>query len=361
MTSKLRVLVVEDSATVRQRLVEAIASDPDLEVVGEVGDGKAAVERCSAIRPDVVTTDRVLPVMTGVAATEHIMAYCPTPILIVSASVNRGELFQTYDALAAGAVDALEKPNGEHVDSEWDRRFVSAIKMAARIRVITHPRARLKLASRPASPFEGTPSERHPSEKSLRAIAIGTSTGGPAALRTLFQRLPENFTHPILLVIHIGESFSSALAEWLNAQSHLGVSYARDGEPLPPVGYGRVLMAPAGKHLVLRDGRLRLTGDPERHYCRPSVDTLFESVAAELGASAGACLLTGMGRDGAQGLLEVRRAGGRTLAQDEASSVIFGMPREAVLLQAAEQVLSLEGIADTLTRWTRPSATRGAP
>jgi two-component system chemotaxis response regulator CheB len=160
--------------------------------------------------------------------------------------------------------------------------------------------------------------------------------------------LPHGFPLPILLVIHIGKLFAPAFADWLDGQSSVRVGYAVDGDPLPPCGEGRVLMASPDSHLVLRQGKLQLTQDPERHSCRPSVDVLFESMAQELGADCAACLLTGMGRDGAEGLLAIRRADGRTIAQDEATSVVFSMPREAILLGAAEQVLPLEKIAPAL-------------
>src|SRR5258707_12698349 len=141
--AKTRILVVEDSPTVRKRLVEIVASDPEIELVGEVEDGRRAIEACQECRPDVVTMDMMLPIMSGLAATEYIMAHCPTPILVVSSSTNRGELFKIYDALAAGAVDVLEKPNGTEAEGVWERRFLSTVKLVARIRVITHPRARL--------------------------------------------------------------------------------------------------------------------------------------------------------------------------------------------------------------------------
>jgi two-component system chemotaxis response regulator CheB len=286
----------------------------------------------------------MLPVMSGLAATEYIMAYCPTPILIVSASTNRGELFRTYEALAAGAVDVIEKPRGDATDDGWDERFVAAVKIVARIRVITHLRARLKaLGDRPAAPLPLHASER----REPRAVAIGASTGGPAAILEILQAVPPGFPLPILIVLHIGDAFATALADWLDGQLSHGVALARDGEPLRDAG-GRVVLAPPGSHLAVRAGRLALTSEPERHSCRPSVDVLFESMAREYGSGAAAFLLTGMGRDGAAGLLAVRSAGGLTVAQDEATSVVYGMPREAVLLGAAERVLPLPAIGPFL-------------
>jgi len=344
--ARIRVLVVEDSLTVRKRLVEVVEADPELELVGEAEDGKRAIELCTRLRPDVVTLDMMLPVMTGLAATEYIMAYCPTPILIVSASTNRGELFKTYDALAAGAVDVLEKPRSDDAPGAWEELFTSRVKMASRIKVITHPRVRLDRVRRGAVASPRAPDGADAS--GCRAIAIGASTGGPAAVLRIAGALPADFSVPILLVIHISAAFGTGLAEWLESQSPLPVSFASDGDALPPAGDGRIILAPADRHLVLERDRLRLSGAPERHSCRPSVDVLFESLARELGPRAGACLLTGMGRDGAEGLLAIRRAGGATLAQDEQTSVVYGMPKEATLLGAAEQVLSLEAIAPAL-------------
>lgn len=335
---RVRVLVVEDSVTVRARLCEVLRADPELEVVAQADDGKRAIELCLALRPDVVTLDMMLPVMSGLAATEYIMAHCPTPILIVSASTNRGELFRTYEALAAGALDVLEKPRGDEEDDGWERKFVATVKLVSRIKVITHPRARLRelAAGRELPPRTFSP----PSVRNgCRAVALGASTGGPAAIMEVLRNLPAPFPLPVFLVLHIGEPFGSAFAEWLDGQTAHRVSYARDGERAPAAG--GVVMAPPDRHLVVRDGRTWLTTEPERHSCRPSVDVLFESLAREYRATTMAALLTGMGRDGAAGLLEIRRAGGLTIAQDEATSVVYGMPREAVLLGAAEHVLPL--------------------
>lgn len=341
--ARIRALLVDDSVTVRTRLATIIATDPELELVGEAGDGKRAIELCRALRPDVVSLDMDLPLMSGLAATEFIMAYCPTPIVIVTGSEGRGELFRSYDALAAGAVEVLGKLRAGGAE-DWDRLFLSTLKLASRIKVITHPRARLRGMGGPPAPAPEPP----PRVRPCRAVAVGASTGGPGAVRQVLRALSPAFPIPLLLVIHVGSPLGPALAEWLDGESPLRVGLARDGEPLPELGRSRVVMAPPGAHLVLERGRLRLSDGAERHACRPSVDVLFESMARELGPAAAACLLTGMGRDGAAGMLAVRRAGGATLAQDEETSVVYGMPREAVFLGAAEQVLPLEAIASAL-------------
>jgi two-component system chemotaxis response regulator CheB len=341
---RLRVLVVEDSLTVRRRLCEVLAGDRDIEVVGEAADGRQAIEACRTLRPDVITMDMMLPLMTGLAATEYIMAHFPTPILVVSASFNRGEVFRTFDALAAGAVDVLEKPTGLEPDGDWERRLLSSVKMAARIRVITHIRARMN---------SRTPTPHAPNRAWCQCVAIGASTGGPGAIVEVLRALPSPTRVPVLVVQHINEPFGTSFADWLDGQTSHRVSFAVDMEPLAGAA-GRVVMAPPGRHLVLQHGRLRLTSEAERHSCRPSVDILFESLAAEQGAGTAACLLTGMGRDGAGGLLAIRRAGGLTIAQDEATSVVYGMPREAALLGAAERVLPLGEIGPALAAVSMP-------
>ena len=345
--SRTRILVVEDSPTVRKRLAEILGSDPEIELIGEAEDGKRAIEICQKCRPDVITMDMMLPIMSGLAATEYIMAHCPTPILVVSASTNRGELFKIYESLAAGAVDVLEKPTGTEADDAWERRFLAAVKLVARIRVITHPRARL-LDLRRRAPESAPPLPDPPKTGQRHAlVAIGASTGGPGAIVEVLRGLPEAFRLPVLIVLHINEPFGTAFTEWLDGQTGRRVACPQDGAPVASA-IGRVVVAPGGRHLVVRDGRLRLTDASERHSCRPSIDVLFESVAAEYGASAAACLLTGMGRDGAAGLLKIREAGGLTIAQDESTSVIYGMPREAAMLGAANHVLRLQEIGPRL-------------
>ena len=359
--TRIRVLVAEDSLTIRRRFCEILDADPELEVVGEAENGKRAIELCEELRPDVMTLDMVMPVMSGLTAAEYIMAYRPTPILIVSASTNRGELFKTYDALAAGALDVLEKVND--LDRVWEAKLRATVKLLARIKVITHPRARLNGtplagAEQPVSPTLANPrarSDHTSSQYSL--VAIGASTGGPAAIVKVLRALPAPLRVPVFFVLHIDEPFGAAFAEWLDGQTRHRVDYARGGESLDSL-CGRVIMAPPGRHLTIAEGRLRLSSDPPRHSCRPSIDVLFESLAIDRGAEVLACLLTGMGRDGAAGLLAIRRAGGFTIAQDESTSVIYGMPREAVSLGAAQAVLALDEIGSQIGRLLGDSARR---
>jgi two-component system chemotaxis response regulator CheB len=355
----IRVLLVEDSATMRHHLRASLAADPDLRVVGEATDGMQAVELCGLLRPDVVTMDMMLPTMSGLVATEHIMADFPTPILVVS-SADRQELFNTYNALAAGAVDVLEKPRGDSTDAGWARRLCSAVRLVSRIRVITHPRARLDGRDRAAPPKPAAaPRPVVEGDGALQVVVLGASTGGPGTLTELLRALPPGFRTPVLCVQHIAasEPFAVAFSDWLADQTGHNVSYALDGTPVSALR-GRVVLAPPDRHLLVRDGILRLSDGLPRHSCRPAVDVLFESVAAEYGAAAAGCLLTGMGRDGAEGLLRMRARGAPTFAQDEASCVVYGMPREAALLGAAAYILPPAGIAARIAELVHTSGAR---
>jgi two-component system, chemotaxis family, protein-glutamate methylesterase/glutaminase len=394
----IKVLVVEDSPRLRARIVRALDADPSVLVVGQASDGRAAVDLCLKLRPDVITMDVVLPVLTGLAATQQLMQICPTPILIISAAIDPGELVNTFAALAAGAVDVMEKPRpGGGDDEAWDRRLLSTVKLVARIQVITHLRrgadrvagpapsphsnaAPTRPGATPPSPAmpsapsaqsaqsvvqspmwvrprpEGGPGAEVPAfegeRRGFTVVAIGASTGGPAAVATVLSALPAGFVLPVLLVLHVSDTFGPAIASWLKTVSSRRVRLADHGEPLGTVGE-EVIMAPPGQHLAVRRGVITLNRDPERHSCRPSVDVLFDSLALEVGPQVAACLLTGMGRDGATGLLAVHRSGGLTIAQDEATSVVFGMPGEAVRLGAAQHVLPVERIGPLLGRLTR--------
>ncbi len=345
--SRIRVLVVDDSVTVREHLCAVLAADAEIEVVGKAEDGRSAIEMCLALRPDAISLDMMLPVLSGLAATVQIMAQCPTPILVVSSSRNRGELLDTCEALAAGAVEVMEKPPLGDLDHDWERQFVAMLKLVARVKVITHVRGRLERPMTPrAGDASGTAGHR------CELVALGASTGGPRAIVEILKALPMGFALPVLVVVHIGEPFGAAFTSWLGGQSAHGATMAIDGQRIEGPG---VFIAPPDRHLVVRDSRLCLSDAPHRHSCRPSVDVLFESLAHRRAHTVAACLLTGMGRDGAQGLLEIRRAGGVTIAQDEASSVVYGMPREAALLGAAQRVLPLPEIGPALAALAPPT------
>jgi two-component system chemotaxis response regulator CheB len=361
---RVRVLVVEDSVSLRTRIVEALNADPAIEVIAQAGDGRAAIDLCLQLRPDVVTMDVWLPGVTGLAATELLMQRCPTPILIISAATDPGELVNSFAALAAGAVDVLEKPRAGAEETGWNRRLVSTVKLVARIQVITHlgpgnrhrpelldrsePVPRSEPVTRPEA-REFRSADRRAENRTVSVLAIGASTGGPAAVATVLSTLPDAFLLPVLLVLHVSEAFGPAIAGWLKNVSGRRVRLAEHGESIEDLG-GQVIMAPPGQHLAVRNGLLLLNRDRERYSCRPSVDVLFESLARECGPRVAACLLTGMGKDGAAGLLEVHRSGGITIAQDEESSVVFGMPGEAVRLGAAQYVLPVGQIGPMLGR-----------
>lgn len=335
----IRVLVVDDSITVREAVIDALRADPSFEIIGQAEDGATAITACATLRPDVITMDVRMPRMSGVAATEAIMDRSPTPILVLTAATSRSEQLSSWDALAAGAVDVLEKPRGDASDDTWPARLASAVRVVSRVGVIRRP-------ARSLPPIEPVPTA---SRRVL--VAIGASTGGPAAVADLLAALPSGFSLPIAIVVHLSAGFETSLAEWLDERAPIPVRVARDGAAIP--SHGVAFVAPGDKHLRVEGGRLRVFDGPERWSCRPSVDVLFESVAAEHGAGAIGVLLTGMGRDGAAGLLAMRRAGAATYAQDEATSAVFGMPAEAIRARAAAHVLPPRAIGQALADHAR--------
>ncbi len=226
------------------------------------------------------------------------------------------------------------------------------MKLVARIRVITHLRARAR-PSLPRSPELVRTGQVSAATPNVRVLAIGASTGGPGAAVEVFRNLPTDLAVPVLFVLHINPQFGHAFADWLNGQTPWPARFPRDDEPLEGAA-GTIVLAAPGRHMIVHNGRIRLDDGPERFSCRPSVDVLFESVARECGPSAGAALLTGMGRDGANGLLAIRNAGGHTIAQDEATSVVYGMPREAAANGGAARILPLGEIGPALANLVRP-------
>jgi two-component system, chemotaxis family, protein-glutamate methylesterase/glutaminase len=344
----IRVLVAEDSMTARTLLVLILGSDPGIEVVGEARDGVEAVEMVQRLRPDVVTMDIHMPRMDGLAATTEIMITAPTPIVIVTAGAFRGEVEDSLDMLEHGALEVLKKPPGPDAPdfATAARRLVWTVKAMSQVKVVRRWRetpARPGLPAEPALPGRlGAPA---------RIVAIAASTGGPPALQRLLSGLPAEFSAPILVVQHITPGFAHGLAAWLDSVCGLRVKVAEEGETL---ARRTVYLAPDDRHLGVSDRRGVMTPahDPVGGF-RPSATFLFESVAHAFGGSALAVVLTGMGVDGVQGLGAVRRRGGRVLAQDEATSVVFGMPGAAIEAGLADAVLPLDAIPARLAAMTR--------
>lgn len=321
---RLRVLVVDDSPTVRAVLRRLLARTDDIVVAGEAADGATAVEQVLALQPDVVLMDVEMPVLDGFAATERIMALRPTPIVVVSSRANRSELHTAFEAVRRGAVEVLAKPEQP---SGWDHLSEA---LPRTVRGVATARARLS-----APPVESTePPATSALRRGLRFVAIGASTGGPQAVHELLSALPPEPPAAILIVQHIAAGFEEGFASWLAGDLERDVRLAVDGEAAAP---GSVRISPAGVHLRLdAEGRLRLDATtPPRGGHRPSADELFFSCASASPRQVAGILLSGMGRDGAEGLAALHRAGGLTMVQDEASSVVFGMPKAALDAGAA--------------------------
>ncbi|MBI2214328.1 MAG: chemotaxis-specific protein-glutamate methyltransferase CheB [Acidobacteria bacterium] len=340
----IKVLVVEDSAVVRAFLVEILGSDPDMEVVGTASDGEDALAAVERLRPDVITMDMHMPKLDGLEATRRIMETTPTPIVIVSGSTDPHEVATTFRAMEAGALAILRRPAGlGHPDHEATAgELLRTVKLMSEVKVVRRwPRLpsedsvrRPSIARRVAAPGK------------FRLVAIGASTGGPAVLQTILAGLPKSFPLPLLIVQHMTQGFTEGFVEWLAQSTPMSVGVARHGEPLLA---GHVYVAPDGLHMkVGHDETIVLASDEPENGLRPSVSCLFRSVADVCGGKVVAGLLTGMGRDGARELKLLNEMGAVTIAQDRDSSVVHGMPGEAIRLDAATLVLSPEKIAAAL-------------
>jgi two-component system chemotaxis response regulator CheB len=331
---------------VREYLVTLFQSEPGLEVVGTAKDGWEAVQEAVRLHPDIITMDVFMPKMNGLEATLRIMQDAPTRIIVVSSSLDSAQLDLTFNAIQAGALGALDTPGGP--DSEAaDRRLIAMVRAMAEVSVVR----RFSRTSKPLPVLDrlgGRPPAPHltPGRVPPRVVALATSTGGPGALQLVLGRLPATYALPILVVQHIASGFGSGFVNWLNGHTQIKVRLAVTGDHPRP---GEALLAPDDHHLRVRpDGAIEVySGEPVRGL-RPSADLLFSSMAQVFGASAAAVVLTGMGDDGAQGVRDIRRHGGRTFAQDEESCVVYGMPREAVLTGCIDHVVPLERIADVL-------------
>ncbi len=343
-----KVLIVDDSPVAQKYLEFLLGTDENIQIIGIVNNGEEACEFVARLRPDVITMDIEMPKMNGYEATRRIMETYPVPIVIVTASWNPSDIEKTFKAIEAGAVAVLAKPPGPG-DPNIDQRIrelIQTIKLMAEVPVVQRwvkksmPNAysQVQLLTRPAIS----------SVKQIKVVAIGASTGGPPALHVLLSKLPNTFPVPILIVQHIAAGFIQGMADWLEKTTSLSICIPENGDYLLP---GHVYLAPDLYHMgITNDGKISLVNSLPDNGLRPSVAHLFNSVSQQLGDKAIAVLLTGMGRDGALELKQMKDCGAITIAQDQVSSVVHGMPGEAIKLGAATYIQSPEEIADTLIK-----------
>lgn len=335
---RIRVVICDDSVVAREMLAQILASDPDIEVIGQARDGREAVEIVGRLKPDLVTMDIHMPNMDGVAAVEQIMAFTPVPILVVSSSVRGEGIGYAFEALKAGALEVMKKPEPrdwedlQRIGSDIIRR----VKILSRVRVITHIAGRRRTEGR--APRVELPSA---GRDGYGIVAIGSSTGGPSALMSVLGALPADFPLPILIAQHIADGFIPGLIEWLRTGCKVRIEAATDGgRPEPGAAY----LAPTGRNLIF-NGRVMHFAEPGKGQLYiPSADSLCLSVAESMRRRAIGVILTGMGNDGAIGLKAMRDAGAATIAQDEKSSTVYGMPRAAKENGGAAAVLPLDAI-----------------
>jgi two-component system, chemotaxis family, protein-glutamate methylesterase/glutaminase len=340
----ITVLIVEDSPVARDLLHHILGADPDIHVIGTAHDGRTALDAVQRRKPDVITMDIYMPKMNGLEATRKIMQTHPTPIVIVSGSVDRDEVTTTFRAIEAGALAVMPRPQGiGHPEHEAAaQELVQTVKLMSEVKVVRRwPRLRSE-ARVPSAPKVDIP--RAPND--IQVVAIGASTGGPLALRTILAGLPNDFPVPVLIVQHMAGGFVQGFGEWLAQSSGFPVHVAADGEYLLP---GHAYVAPDGFHMKVGMGhRVALSQEALENGLRPSVSTLFQSVAHVYGHHAVGVLLTGMGKDGAEELKVLKDTGAITIVQDKDSAVVHGMPGEAIKLDAATYVLAPDKMAAML-------------
>jgi two-component system chemotaxis response regulator CheB len=353
-SSKIRVLIVDDSALVRQILTEILSADRQIEVVGVASDAHVAREKIKSLNPDVITLDVEMPKMDGVTFLRNLMRLRPMPVVMVSSLTEHGADV-TLDALSMGAVDYLPKPKIDVAATlkDYGEQLTEKVKMAARARVRALDTSRVLPQAKPSHSADAViPAGAPPKilRTTDRVIAIGASTGGTEAIKEVLMGFPPD-TPGVVVTQHIPKAFSGPFAKRMDQCCQMTVYEAQDGQQILP---GHVYIAPGDRHLlVIRDGAryvCRLDDGTPVNRHKPSVDVLFRSVAQNVGRNAIGLLLTGMGKDGARGMKEMREAGSPTIAQDEATSVVWGMPGEAVAIGAAEKVLPLHEISGAATQ-----------
>jgi two-component system chemotaxis response regulator CheB len=343
----IKVIIVEDSQVVRDLLTHILSSDPDIQVIGTASNGEEAVKAVGDKRPDVVTMDINMPKMDGFEATRIIMETTPTPIVIVSASWDPKEVEKTFRAMEAGALAAVRKPVGvahpEYQDQA--KELIRTVRLMSEVKVI---RRQSRIKHGKGIPAVLAVNDLLPSTTDVKAVAIGASTGGPPVIEAILSGLPKNFHVPLLIVQHISPGFVQGFADWLMNACGFPIKIAAQGEsPLP----GHVYIAPDDVHMEMGiNGRIVLSKNAPENGLRPSVSCLFRSVTEVFGRNAVGILLTGMGKDGAKELKLMKEKGAITIAQDKESCVVYGMPGEAVNIDAATYVLSPAKIALLLKR-----------
>ena len=346
----LRILIVEDSSVVALLLRAIFQQQPDMQVLGHAKNGREAVQMARDLKPDVITMDIRMPVMDGFEATRMIMAGSPTPIVVVSSSVDDEELRITFRAIEEGALAVMEKPRGfTHPDFETIRRdLVDTVRAMSQVKLFK----RFKV-ERPSG-VDIYETAIHQRTKAYELLAIACSTGGPQALHRIFALLPIGFPVPVVVTQHISKGFVGGLAAWLAGNTLLNVKLAEQGELLTA---GTIYFAPDDQHLLVtrtHEGlAVNLNQGVSFNGFRPSASPMFKSVAMTCQSRAIGALLTGMGADGADGLLAMRRVGGHTLVQDEASAVVYGMPGAAIALDAVDQVVALDNMPAYLSSIVR--------
>ena len=355
--SPIRVLLVDDSLLTLTILKRMLASAPEIQIVGTATNGHEALDMIPSLQPDVICTDLHMPVMDGLEFTKAVMEKFPRPILVLSVSVQKEQTSNIFPLLEAGAIDVMAKPLGEPGMGYGlnAQELIGKIKILAGVMVI-RKRGREPYATAPPS---GNNLPLIEAVQPPRIIGIGASTGGPQAFQEILTHLPGNFPVPLICVQHISEGFMQGMVDWLSYKCQLKIMTGETGiEPRP----GTVYFPREGSHLVLdRQGRLECSDAPIYDNHRPSISVTFKSLAQHYGSESAGVLLTGMGRDGVAGMLAIAKAGGTTIAQDEESSIVFGMPKEAIAANAARYVLPLPKIAPALVKLLGQNTEYAAP
>lgn len=355
MDRKIRVLIVEDSLVCAEIIKQILETDPQIEVVGIAGNGKEAIEMVPVLKPDLITMDIHMPVMNGLEATEYIMAYHPTPIVVVSSSIHDRDTHLAFEAISAGALDVLEKPEPVIWESfsKIGNELINKVKFLSQVKVITHIRGKRKTRRLESDSSNSKLEEKfflnsrkNGKKYDYSVVVIAASTGGPRALGKILSSLPKNFPLPIVIGQHIAEGFLGGLVDWLSSISKIPVKVAEHHEEIKP---SQIYVCPVEQNtVVVEPGVFELVKPGDRELYRPSLDLLISSTANVYRNRAIGVILTGMGTDGARGMKRIFDFKGYTIAQDEKTCTVFGMPKAAIELGAAREVLPIDLIPKRL-------------